>query len=82
MTEKNIEVYKQLKIGLDDFLQEGKAYKCLKLMCDITLEHITKGYELPRSFTRSEIKIFYDGTTDLVYQMDFKDIQKWISDKQ
>lgn len=66
---------------LEGKLRSGKAYDCLKIMCEDTLKAINSGNDEKITFSRFVLKARFDEKCP-DEQSDLKEIQKWINDKR
>ncbi|PCN59640.1 hypothetical protein [Acinetobacter sp. YT-02] len=82
MTDNKLQVLKKLQNELSDFLQTGKAYECLKVMCADSIDALQNGHDEKVTFTRWKLKARYEGSTQAADEIDPKELQKWIDDKK
>ena len=81
MTDIKLEILITLDRVLKENLQASKAYECLKIMCEDSIQAKKAGNDENISFSRWKLKARYDGG-NTVNDTDTKELQKWIDDKQ
>lgn len=81
MIENKLQIILKLKQELADFPRNGKAYECLKIMCDDSIDTLESNNDAEVTFTRWKLKAKYCGIK-VANETDPKELQKWIDDKK
>lgn len=81
MIEKKIEVFSILRVVMQKNPYDTKAYDCLKLMCESSINSIESGIFEDVRFSRWELKSQIDGKL-AAGNIDPKELQKWMDDKK
>ena len=80
MIENKKEVLKSLYRSLTQFPEQSKAYSCLVIMCNKTLEQLEQGNEELMTYSRRTLKIHVDGGPQ-AQACDSKELNRWIQHK-
>ena len=77
MIEKKLEVFKILQEEMQNYLQSGKAYECLRVMCEDSIYSLERENIDVVTFSKWKLKARVDGE-HTANKLDSKVIQKWI----
>lgn len=77
MSDKKIEVFKALRMVMQNNPHETKAHDCLKLMCEDSIDSLEKGNMDVVSFSKWKLKARLHNEHQ-VNELDIKSVQRWI----